>query len=69
MLEGEGTALIAYSLPTPGEEIGQPRYKVGMMIQIYGLGDDNCVVHMIKGFSKVYKSNSERGVTFMQVTV
>ena len=40
-----------------------------MKTQTYGLGNDNSVVHKIKSFPKVYKHNSERGVTFFQVVV
>ena len=49
--------------------MGQPRFQVGIKTQIHGLGDDNSVVHKIKDFPKVYKSKSERVITFIQVVV
>ena len=69
VLEGGYRALIADSLLTPAEEIVQPYYHVVMKIQTYGLGDDNSVVIMIKGFPKVYRSKNKRDVTFVQVAV
>ena len=69
VLKGGDTALITDCLPAPVEEACQPRYQVGIKTQTNGLGDNNSVVHKIKGFSKVYKSNSKRGVTFFQVAV
>ena len=56
--------------PDNGQLAGaHPHYQVGIKIQTYSLGDYNSVVHKIKGFSKVYKSKSKRGVTFVQVAV
>lgn len=40
-----------------------------MKANIYGLLDDNGVVHEVKGLSEVYKGKSKRGVTLVQVAV
>ena len=66
----EGTGpLITDGLLGSSDEISQPRYQVRVKCQINVLVNNKSVIYKVKYFSEIIKSESKRGVAFVQVAV
>ena len=65
----ETEPLITDGLQGSSEEISQPRYQDRVKSQINDLVNDKSVIYKVKCFSEIIKSESKRGVAFVQVAV
>ena len=65
----ETEPLITDGLLGSSEEISKPRYQVRVKSQINVLVNEKSVIYKVKCFSEIIKSESKRGVVFVQVAV